>query len=120
MRLCSAFLNEMILRPVNVPHAENLFTVQRDASVAPGGHTPSQSDPDYIDLRDKNRTFEGLAAYNIIGSVGVDTGGNHPRRGPIWRAATILIRWESSRIWAATFTLPMKKVGERPVRCSQL
>ncbi len=69
-------LNAIILRPVNVPHAENLFTVQRDASVAPGGHTPSQSDPDYIDLRDKNRTFEGLAAYNIIGSVGVDTGGN--------------------------------------------
>ncbi|MFZ1941140.1 MAG: ABC transporter substrate-binding protein, partial [Terracidiphilus sp.] len=69
-------LNALVLRPLNVPHAENLYMVQRDFSGAPGGHTPSQSYLDYIDLRDRNRTFDSLAAYQIISAVGVDTGGN--------------------------------------------
>ena len=62
-------LNAIILRPVNVPHAENLYMVQR-------GHSPSQSYPDYLDLRDRNRTFSSLIATQILGPVGVDTGGN--------------------------------------------
>jgi predicted permease len=62
-------LNALVLRPVNVPHAQNLYTVQRFQS-------PSQSYPDYLDLRDRNRTFESLMAFQIIGAVGVDTGGN--------------------------------------------
>ncbi len=62
-------LNALVLRPVNVPHAENLFMVQRF-------QFPSQSYLDYVDLRDKNRTFESFIAFNIIGPVGVDTGGN--------------------------------------------
>jgi predicted permease len=37
---------------------------------------PSQSYPDYLDLRDRNRTFESLVTYDIAGPVGVDTGGN--------------------------------------------
>jgi predicted permease len=61
-------LNALVLRPVNVPHAQNLYMVQRF-------QFPSQSYPDYLDLRDKNRTFESLIAFNIIGAVGVDTGG---------------------------------------------
>ena len=69
-------LNALVLRPLNVPHAENLYMVQRDFSGAPGGHTPSQSYLDFIDLRDRNRTFESLTAYWIISAVGVDTGGN--------------------------------------------
>ncbi len=69
-------LNALVLRPLNVPHAENLYMVQRDFSGAPGGHTPSQSYLDYIDLRDRNRTFDSLTAYQIISAVGVDTGGN--------------------------------------------
>jgi predicted permease len=62
-------LNAVVLRPVNVPNAQNLYMVQRFQS-------PSQSYPDYVDLRDKNRTFESLIASSIIGPVGVDTGGN--------------------------------------------
>jgi predicted permease len=62
-------LNALVLRPVNVPHAGNLYMVQRF-------HWPSHSYPDYLDLRDKNRTFESLVSYNIIGPQGVDTGGN--------------------------------------------
>jgi predicted permease len=62
-------LNAVVLRPVNVPHAQNLYMVQRF-------QYPSQSYPDYLDLRDRNRTFESLVTFNIVGPVGVDTGGN--------------------------------------------
>lgn len=61
-------LNALVLRPVNVPHAQNLYMVQRF-------QYPSQSYPDYLDLRDKNRTFESLVTFEIVGPVGVDTGG---------------------------------------------
>jgi predicted permease len=62
-------LNALVLRPVNVPHADNLYMVQRF-------QYPSQSYPDYLDLRDKNRTFQSLMAVDIAGPQGVDTGGN--------------------------------------------
>ena len=62
-------LNAVVLRPVKVPNPRNLYLVQR-------GEYPSQSYLDYIDLRDRNQTFESLFAYNIIGSVGVDYGRN--------------------------------------------
>ncbi|MGA2572103.1 MAG: ABC transporter permease [Terracidiphilus sp.] len=62
-------LNALVLRPVNVPNAQNLYQVQRF-------QYPSQSYPDYLDLRDRNRTFESMTAVLILGPVGVDTGGN--------------------------------------------
>jgi len=66
-------LNALLLRPVNVPDAQNLYMVQRAWQRL---QTPSQSYLDFIDLRDRNRTFESLTAYWIVGAVGVDTGGN--------------------------------------------
>jgi predicted permease len=62
-------LNALVLKPLNVPHSQNLYMVQRF-------QYPSQSYPDYLDLRDRNKSFDSLVGYNIIGSVGVDTGGN--------------------------------------------
>jgi predicted permease len=64
-------LNALVLRPVNVPRAQNLYMVQRF-------QFPSQSYPDYLDLRDRNRTFESLVTFDIMGPVGVDTGGGNP------------------------------------------
>jgi predicted permease len=64
-----SILNALVLRPLNLPGSERLYTVQRFKY-------PSQSYQDYVDLRDKNRTFESLLACQIIGPVGVDTGGN--------------------------------------------
>src|SRR5271170_2549672 len=63
-----AVLNGLFLRPLNVPHAESLFALQRgkDTYIV-------QSYPDYIDLRDRNRSFDGLAAYTIS-QVALDTG----------------------------------------------
>src|SRR6185437_9422013 len=62
-------LNALVLRPVNVPNGQNLYTIQRFTY-------PSQSYPDYLDLRDRNRTFESMITFMIMGPVGVDTGSN--------------------------------------------
>src|ERR1700758_1320084 len=68
-------LNALILRPLNVPHPETLFMVERAYG---SDTTPSQSYPDYRDLRDRNRSFEALASYDIMGGVGLDTGSGNP------------------------------------------
>src|SRR5664279_1735545 len=63
-------LNALILRPLNVPHAQRLYTLER------GGYKDqSTSYPDYLDLRDRNRSFNGLTGY-IMAPVGLDTGRN--------------------------------------------
>ena len=61
-------LNALILRPVNVPQAQSLYAIER------GEHQAiNHSYLDYLDLRDRNRSFEGLAAYNLA-DAGLDTG----------------------------------------------
>ncbi len=68
-------LNALILKPLNVPHPETLFMLER----AYGSNSfPSESYPDYRDLRDRNRSFESLILYNIGGGVGLDTGHGNP------------------------------------------
>ncbi|MBV8113627.1 MAG: ABC transporter permease, partial [Silvibacterium sp.] len=62
-----------------VPHPESLFMLERNYG---SDTTPSQSYPDYRDLRDRNRTFDALVSYNIIGGVGLDTGSGNPAE--IW------------------------------------
>ena len=63
-----AVLNGLFLRPLNVPQGRSLYALQR------GNDTYiSQSYPDYLDLRDRNRSFTGLAAYTIS-QAGIDTG----------------------------------------------
>ncbi|MGA2217195.1 MAG: ABC transporter permease [Terracidiphilus sp.] len=63
-------LNALILRPLNVPHADTLYTIER------GGYKDqATSYPDYLDLRDRNRGFEALTAYTLT-DVGLDTGNN--------------------------------------------
>ena len=65
-----AVLNALILRPLNVPHAQSLYTIEHGADKDEGF-----SYPDYLDLRDRNRSFDGLTAY-ILAPVGLDTGKN--------------------------------------------
>ena len=63
-------LNALILRPLNVPDARSLYTLERGAFKEQG-----TSYPDYLDLRDRNHTFDALTAY-ILTSVVLDTGKN--------------------------------------------
>jgi predicted permease len=68
-------LNALILRPLNVPHPETLFMLERAYGA---DSSPSESYPDYRDLRDRNRSFDSLVLYNIMGGVGLDTGHGNP------------------------------------------
>ena len=60
-------MDGLILRPLNVPEGESLYGTQY------GDNTAWQSYPNYLDLRDRNRSFEELAAFNFA-FVGFDTG----------------------------------------------
>jgi len=74
--------NGMILRPLDVPQAESLYGTEY-------GNNPGwQSYPNYLDLRDRNRSFDGLAAFSFVfpgfdtgkdpsGSSGYTTSGNY-------------------------------------------
>jgi len=69
-----AVLNALILRPLNVPQAQSLWAIERRASFL----DPSQSYPDYLDLRDRSRSFDDLAGYTGA-EAGLDTGDNPSR-----------------------------------------
>ena len=62
-------MDGLILRPLNVPQPESLYGTQY------GDNSGFQSYPNYVDLRDRNRSFEDLAAFNFV-FVGLDTGNN--------------------------------------------
>ncbi|MGA8531232.1 MAG: ABC transporter permease [Acidobacteriaceae bacterium] len=55
-------LNALVLRPLPVPHAKGLWAVEHFDSY-----------PNYLDLRDRNRSFEGLAAWKMVFTA-MDTG----------------------------------------------
>lgn len=60
-------LNALVLRPIDLPQAQNLYMVEY------GKHHFMQSYPDYVDLRDRSRAFEGVMAF-AISAVGLDSG----------------------------------------------
>ncbi len=66
-------LNALMLRPLNVPQPESLYGLQFGE-----GSRGAQSYPNYLDFRDRNSSFDGLAAYNMT-QVGLDTGENPSR-----------------------------------------
>ena len=63
-----AVLNALILRPLNVPRAESLYVLERASDK--WGYEARY--PNYLDLRDRNTSFEGLAANNMA-QAGLDT-----------------------------------------------
>lgn len=56
-------LNALVLRPLNIPQPRGVYQVSRAHA---GWDT--QSYPDYVDYRDKNTSFAGLAAYSFAGA----------------------------------------------------
>lgn len=61
-------LNGLILLPLDVPHPESLWGIEHRTE-----HNMYESYPDYRDLRDRNRSFDGLAGFSID-QVGFDSG----------------------------------------------
>ena len=61
------FVDALILRPLHVPQAETLYGTEY------GDYSGFQSYLNYIDLRDRNKSFEDLAAFNFV-FAGMDQG----------------------------------------------
>src|SRR5215470_7974181 len=61
-------LNGVILRPLHVPQPESLYLLESASD-----KNTVTSYPDYLDFRDRNRTFDGLAAFEM-GQVAINTG----------------------------------------------
>ncbi|MBZ5522045.1 MAG: ABC transporter permease [Acidobacteriia bacterium] len=66
-------MSSLILHPLNVPEAQSLYMIERGKF-----RIGIQSYPDYLDLRDRNRSFESLAAYDIA-QASLDMGENPSR-----------------------------------------
>ena len=64
-----SLLNALVLRPVNVPGGKMIYQIEQGRD-----HVPSMSYLDYVDLRDRNKAFSGLAAYEID-KAGLDSDG---------------------------------------------
>ncbi|HKR26832.1 MAG TPA: permease prefix domain 1-containing protein [Acidobacteriaceae bacterium] len=62
-------LNAFLLRPLNVSHPDSLFQLEHANEAS-----AYQSYPDYLDLRDRNHSFDGVLAYTA------DEGGARERR----------------------------------------
>lgn len=61
-------LNGLILRPLNVPEAESLYAIERSHDKVLG-----HSYPNFVDLRDRNSSFEALTGYGIV-QAALDSG----------------------------------------------
>ena len=61
-------LNALVLHTLNVPNAKSYYSIEaRGQSL--------NSYPDYQDVRDRNRSFDGVLAFNFS-AAGLDTGGD--------------------------------------------
>ncbi|MGD0938883.1 MAG: ABC transporter permease [Terracidiphilus sp.] len=67
-------LNALILRPVNVPDAKSLYAINHASD------DNWESYPNYLDLRDRNHSFDSMAAM-ALSQVALDTGKDPSR---IW------------------------------------
>ncbi|WP_353070474.1 ABC transporter permease (plasmid) [Tunturibacter empetritectus] len=61
-------MDGLVLRPLNVLQVESLYGTHY------GDNPTWQSYPNYIDLRNRNHSFEDLSAFNMVLGVGFDTG----------------------------------------------
>jgi predicted permease len=54
-------LNALILRPLDLPHADRMYTIEQK-----NHGDVSQSYPDYLDYRARNMAFADMAAYRLM------------------------------------------------------
>jgi len=71
--LVFAVFNVFVVHPLDLPQAQSLYTLERGKD-----KSTLQSYPDYLDLRDRNRSFDGLAAFGVT-AVGLDVAGRPTR-----------------------------------------
>src|SRR5262245_5404326 len=64
-----SFVEAIILRPLPVPHPTQVVTLP---AVEPAANTPGLADlsgaisyPDFVDFRDRNKSFDGMLAFDM-------------------------------------------------------
>src|SRR5215831_17848050 len=68
-----SFADALVLRPLPVPRPGGVYTVGWSTPVEAFGATSiNASYPDYVDIRDSSRSFEGLVGYQYV-TVGFAT-----------------------------------------------
>jgi predicted permease len=72
--LVFSVLNGLILRPLDVPQSGSLYSIEHTGNVL------GLSYPDYLDLRDRNRSFDDLAGYSVT-QAALNTGDGP---NPVW------------------------------------
>ncbi|MBM3726939.1 MAG: ABC transporter permease [Acidobacteria bacterium] len=72
-------INGILLRPLNVPDPKSLYGIEQGSQ-----HSMYMSYPDFLDLRERNRSFEDLAGFTIH-MAGIDAGSGATRA---WAIAT--------------------------------
>jgi macrolide transport system ATP-binding/permease protein len=73
-------LNGLVLKPLDLPKPRNLYMIEE------GKHHFQQSYPDYLDMRDRTRTMEGVLAFNF-GMAGMDAG-HGPSRSTMYETSS--------------------------------
>ncbi|MGC2465684.1 MAG: ABC transporter permease [Candidatus Acidiferrum sp.] len=69
-------INGFLLRPLPVPHPEQMTVLALQQSALPGTHRFSY--PDYEDLRDQTDSFSDLIAYRVaLASIAINHTGEH-------------------------------------------
>jgi predicted permease len=61
-------LNALILHTINVPNSQRFYSIEE-------GKETLNSYPDYLDVRDRNRSFDGVLAFNFA-EAGLGTSGD--------------------------------------------
>jgi predicted permease len=64
-------LNGLVLHTINVPHPQSFYAIEERGQSL-------NSYPDYLDLRDRNRTFDSVLTFNFA-EAALDTGGEPSR-----------------------------------------
>ena len=108
-----SILNAFLLRPLNVPQAQSLYGIWRTTT-----NDMAQSYPDYLDLRDRNRSFdEPRGLRRRAGGAGYRQG-SFPSPGSRKPAETTSTHWTCNRILGGSFTAPMNTVPTAlPISC---
>ncbi len=64
-------INALLLRPFPIPEPDRIYSVNRNGN-------PTNSFPNYREIRDRNRIFDGVFAYRIA-PMSLENGGNAQR-----------------------------------------
>ena len=101
----------VLLRSLPYPDAERIVQLRE---VNSAGVQIAFAEPNYLDVRDRSRTFEAIAQYN--GALTTVTGGSEPVRAPVFVVSADFFRVLGTKpVVGRTFLADESKPGGAPV-----